>query len=66
MTIARYYDEEKNKDGAFFPGVPLRDLTADEWDAFPGRMQASVDASPFYRKTPPPRETAPLKAPAKE
>ena len=63
MTIARYYDATKNPDGAFFPGVPLRDLTEDEWDALSKRMQESVDACPFYRKTP---LAAPPKAPAKE
>jgi len=64
--IVRYYDPSKNPDQAFFPGVPLRDIEADEWDALDKRMQESVDACPFYRKTPV-RETAPPKtAPAKE
>jgi len=63
MKIARYYDATKNPDHAFFPGVPLRDLTDDEWDALDTRMQESIDATPFYRKTPPPRETAPLSGP---
>jgi hypothetical protein len=62
--IVRFYDASKNPSGAFFPGVPLRDLTADEWAALTDRMQQSIDAAPFYRKTP--VETAPLKAPAKE
>lgn len=60
-SIARYYDEAKNKEGAFFPGVPLRDLTDAEFDALPKRMQESIDACPFYRKTAPPKP-----APAKE
>jgi hypothetical protein len=60
MTIARYYDESKNKEGAFFPGVPLRDLTEDEYAALTPRMRDSIDASSFYRKTKPPTETAPL------
>lgn len=64
--IARFYDESKNSDGAFFPGVPLRDLTDADWDALPQRLRESADASPMYRKTKPPSETAPLKAPAKE
>lgn len=64
MSIARYYDESKNAGGAFFPGVPLRDLTEDEWLALPQRYKDSVDASPFYRKTKPPTDAAPPKAPA--
>jgi hypothetical protein len=52
MTIARYYDATKNPDGAFFPGVPLRDIEAGEWEALSKRMQESIDAAPFYRKTP--------------
>lgn len=63
MSIARYYEETKNPDRAFFPGVPLRDLTDDEWATLDKRMQESVDASPFYRKTKPPTENA--KAPEK-
>lgn len=63
-STARYYDESKNRDRAFFPGVPLRDLTADEWAALTPRMQDSVDAAPFYRKTKPP--TAPAIAPPEE
>jgi len=61
MTIARYYDETKNPDRAFFPGVPLRDIEADEWDALDKRMQESVDASVFYRKTAPPKPPTPPK-----
>lgn len=61
--IVRYYDASKNQDGAFFPGVPLRDIEADEWDALDKRMQESIDACPFYRKTAPRTETAPLGGP---
>lgn len=49
--IARYYDETKNEDGGALPGVPLRDLTEDEFDALPPWLQESVDALPMYRKT---------------
>jgi hypothetical protein len=61
---ARYYDETKNPEKGELPGVPLRDLTADEFAALPQWLQDSVDALPCYRKTPPPRETAPLKGAA--
>lgn len=52
-TIARYYDAEKNTDGGSLPGVPLRDLSEDEFTALPVWVQESVDASPLYRKTKP-------------
>jgi hypothetical protein len=51
--IARYYNADANPDGAHFPGVPLRDLTEDEYEALPKHMQHSIDASPLYRKTKP-------------
>lgn len=53
MKIARYYDATQNTDGAFLAGVPLRDLTEEEWDELPAHLQRSVDALPFYRKTKP-------------
>ena len=59
--IARYYDASKNPDGAYFEGVPLRDLTEDEWLALEERQQAAIDAAPFYRKTRPPADKAPAK-----
>lgn len=52
--IARHYVADKNPEGAFFPGVPLRDLTEDEFDALPEWLQRSVDAHDMYRKTAPP------------
>ncbi len=63
MPIARYYDEGKNEDGRAFDGVPLRDLTEDEFAALPPWLQASVDASPLYRKTKPRTEPAAADAP---
>lgn len=62
--VARYYDETKNEEGGQLPGVPLRDLTDAEFNALPEWLQASVDALDCYRKTPPPRETAPLRGAA--
>lgn len=54
-AIARYYDQSKNPGGAFFPGIPLRDLTESEYAALSKHQQASIDACPFYRKTAPPK-----------
>lgn len=54
MATAYYYDESKNPDGEIFPGVPLADLDDETFDSLPAWLQASVDASPMYRKTPVP------------
>lgn len=57
MTIAYYYDASKNEgtpeNPAYFAGVPLRDLEQEEFDALPTWLQASVAASPMYRKSKP-------------
>ena len=53
MPIARYYDDSKNDDGRAFDGVPLRDLTDEEFAALPEWLQLSVDASSLYRKKKP-------------
>ncbi len=53
MAIARYYVEDKNPDGAAFPGVPLRDIEETEFEQYPKWLQESVDASDIYRKTNP-------------
>jgi hypothetical protein len=53
MSIARYYDASANPEAAALPGVPLRDLTEEEFGELPTYLQESVDAAPFYRKTKP-------------
>lgn len=53
MSIARYYVESENPERASLPGVPLRDLTDEEFEAYPSWLQASIDALAFYRKTNP-------------
>lgn len=68
MSTARYYDEAKNEDGTqHIWGVPMRDLSDDEYDALPKWVQAQVDASPMYRKTNPnPEPKAANKTPPAE
>lgn len=63
MSVARYYDEAKNPehDRRFISGVPLRDLTDEEFEQLPKHLQRSVDAADFYRKTKPRDEPAPRK-----
>ena len=58
LTGPRYYDARANPEGAELPGVPLRDLTAEEFEALPRWLQYSIDAQPFYRKTAPAKKAA--------
>jgi len=58
LTGPRYYDASQNREGAALPGVPLRDMSAEEFEALPTWLQYSVDAQPFYRKTKLPTEKA--------
>lgn len=58
MAIARYYDAEKNPEGASIDGAPLADISEEQFAEFPAWLQASVDAAPFYRKTKPRAEKA--------
>lgn len=60
-SIARYYDESKNENGGALPGVPLADITEEQFNALPPWLQASVDASPMYRKSKPHTERAAAK-----
>lgn len=53
MATARYYSEAANPDGAFFEGVPTRDLTQEEYDALSEQTQKNIDAHPMYRKSKP-------------
>lgn len=54
--VELYYDATKNPEGAFITGVPLRDVTEDEYKALPKHLQRSALAAPFYRKTRPPAD----------
>lgn len=47
----RYYDEALNPEQRYIPGVPLGDLSADDFAELPERLQRSVDALPFYTTT---------------
>lgn len=53
MAPARFYRPDKNTDGGSFPGVPLRDLTEDEFNSYPEWLQRDIDASDLYQKTKP-------------
>jgi hypothetical protein len=46
--IAFYYDETKNRRGAFITGVPLRDLTQKDIEALPERKVGSIQSAPFF------------------
>jgi hypothetical protein len=53
VKIARYYDPAANPDGASLPGVPLADLTDEQFINYPAWLRLSIDALPCYRKTAP-------------
>ncbi len=53
MATARYFDEAKDDGTQHVYGVPMRDITDDEYDALPKWLKAQVDASPLYRKSAP-------------
>lgn len=55
-TVIYTYAARANTDAtgqplASLPGVPLRDLTAADFDAQPAHIQASITTSPLYRAT---------------
>ena len=54
-----YYDASKNPECRYFDGVPLRDLTEDEFAALPAWLRSSVKASPFYTTEAPALEINP-------
>ena len=53
MKILFVYDPKKNPEGAFIDGVPMRDVTAAEFERLPLHVQASVRACPFYKEIAP-------------
>jgi len=44
------YLAERNKHGASYPGVPLRDLTQQDIDRLASHVLASVEQSDFYER----------------
>lgn len=51
--IAYRYLADRNPAGAYLPGVPLADLTADDVAAMPAWLQASIVACPYYETVAP-------------
>ena len=51
--IVRYLNPERSDQTVHFPGVPLRDLTDEDWNRLTPRQQEEADASDLYRKTAP-------------
>lgn len=46
--LAFRYDEKKNKEGTWLDGVPLADLTAEQFAALKPHYRAAVKATPYY------------------
>jgi hypothetical protein len=47
--VAYYYLPARNTDGAFYPGVPLADLTPEMVETYPKWIVKSIKASPMYK-----------------
>ena len=50
-TVVYTYVAERNIDGAYLPGVPLRDLTQGDLDSLPQWILPSIAAAPYYVAT---------------
>jgi hypothetical protein len=52
MATRKYYRPDRNPgteaNPAMLPGVPLTDLSDEEYEAFPDWLQRSIDASEMY------------------
>lgn len=61
MATARWFDESKVTPGMVLPyGVPMRDLSDAEIEAYPEHVQASIDTWPvFAKRNPNPTPRAP-------
>ena len=58
MKTARYLAIDAGVvQGMVLAGVPVRDLSEDEWEALPPHVQQDVDGSGWWRKTKPPSDT---------
>jgi len=53
-----YYNPAKNPDGAWIGGVPLRDLSGEEWDALPAAQRRDALHHGWWRLTPVPRASS--------
>jgi hypothetical protein len=51
--IAYYYNADENPTGLRFQGVPLRDMTATEFEKLPEWKQRQIKKAKFYSNTPP-------------
>ena len=47
--VAYYYLPANNPEGAFYPGVPLADLTPEMVEQYPKWIVKSIKASPMYK-----------------
>jgi hypothetical protein len=52
VTVARFYDADKNPQEGVIGGAPLADIDQETFDSYPKWLQESIDNSSMYRKTP--------------
>lgn len=66
--IAFRYDATKNPSGGNLPGVPLKDITTEQFERYADWLKDSIRAQPFYIPVEPApaasRRTRPAKAEA--
>jgi len=57
MAAFRYFDKRKLDKGVRLPfGVPMRDLSEAEYNAYPPHVQRSIDSWGVFRKSRPPKD----------
>lgn len=60
MTDIVYrYVEKKRPEGEYLTGVPLADLTAEQFDKLPPHLQAAVKSVLYYEAVKPAKEAKP-------
>jgi hypothetical protein len=51
MATARWFDKSKLEKGVSLPfGIPQRDLSDEEFNAYPAHIQRSIDSWPVFAK----------------
>jgi hypothetical protein len=51
-----YYNAAKNPDGAYLAGVPMRDMSGEEWDGLAPQQRREALHHGYWRLTPVPAE----------
>lgn len=55
-AVVYFYHPQENPTNAFYPGIPLADLTQAQYDVLPQWAQAAVTGNDMYQAYPPEQE----------